>query len=472
MRIRRKCATGQQRVSLRYRLLLAAAAAMLIALSLAGLAIASLFNNHVERRAIAEAQNQQRTLLSAIEMDDNGQPKLTQQPSDPLFTQPYGGLYWQISLGQKALLRSRSLWDYELALPSDDLAENSNHVHTLKGPDGQSLLGVERMLVLRFQGKPKYFRVTVAMDRTAINRATHAFTRELALALLVLGAFLAAASYLQVTVGLQPLVRLRKDLAHIRNTSAPRLQETVPAEVYPLVSEINGLLMEQEESLTKIRARAADLAHGLKTPLTALDGDIRLLRSKGENHIADQIETVSDLMKRHITAVLSRARIAGSRSSGINPLSLRRATEAIIAVTARTPAGAILTYDLDMEPDAIIAMDSADYSELMGNLVENAARFAKSQICIRHEASAEADFIEICDDGPGIIPQNRDKVRQRGLSLDQRGKGRGLGAGLGLSIVSEILESYGAQLALGDSATGGLSAKITLPRRIDFDGFQ
>ncbi|MCC2096163.1 MAG: HAMP domain-containing histidine kinase [Hyphomicrobiales bacterium] len=448
------------RWSLRNRLLLTAAAAMIVALTLAGLAITALFDRHVQRRAIAEMQSHQRILLSAMELDATGKPALTQQPSDPLFDKAYSGLYWQVSRGVKPLLRSRSLWDYELALPKDDLEEDTRHVHELEGPDGAKLLAVERNLVLTHGGKQERFRITVAMDRSAISRATREFSYELAIALLVLGVFLALASYLQVTIGLKPLSRLRADLSQIRSRNSRRLQEKVPTEVFPLVNEINGLLDEQEESLARVRARAADLAHGLKTPLTALEGDIRMLRDKGEVHIADQIEAVSDLMKRHVTAVLSRARIAGSRSSAATALPLRQATEAIIAVTARTPAGGRLTYDLDMEPDASIVMDKADFSELLGNLVENATRYAKATIRIHHEQSAEGDTIEVSDDGPGIAKEHRETVLKRGQSLDRRGQG----AGLGLSIVCEILESYGSHLSLDASAAGGLSVRFTLPR--------
>lgn len=455
---------GAGKGSLRNRLLLTAAAAMLVAIALAGLAIAALFDRHVERRAIAEANNHQRTLLSAIELDANGKLKVLQQPSDPLFDKPYSGLYWQVSQEQETLLRSRSLWDFEMAMPEDDLAEGARHVHTLDGPNGARLLAVEHRLILTYKNKPQNYRVTVALDRASITKATSEFSRELAAALLALAIFLALASYLQVTIGLRPLSRLRRDLAGIRETgqaSTDRLKQDVPAEVLPLVHEINALLDEQEQSLARVRARAADLAHGLKTPLTALDGDIRTLRWKGETGLADQIECVSNLMKRHINAVLARARIAGARRPGVASLPMRTTSEDIIAVAARTPNGAKLSYELDMEPDAMIQMDKADYTELMGNLIENAVRFAHSQVTIAHSRNDEGDTIDVCDDGPGIDPQFREQVLRRGESLDRRGQG----AGLGLSIVSEILESYGAQLSLGTSRAGGLSARFTLPQR-------
>jgi signal transduction histidine kinase len=165
-------------------------------------------------------------------------------------------------------------------------------------------------------------------------------------------------------------------------------------------------------------------------------------------------------MKRHINAVLARARIAGARRRGADSLSLRKATEDIIAVAARTPNGANLSYDLDMEPDATIEMDKADYTELMGNLIENAVRYAQAQVAITHRRDDNGDTIMVCDDGPGIDPQFREQVLRRGESLDRRGQG----AGLGLSIVSEILESYGTQLSLDRSPAGGLSARFTLPR--------
>lgn len=429
------------------------------ALALAGIGLDALFQRHVERRAIAELQVYQRVLAAGLQFDKDGKIGAARQPSDPNFSAPYGGLYWQVSSSGKTLLRSRSLWDFELPLPEDSLPRDGAHVHDLNGPEGTRLIAVERALILSRNGQPVTFRLTVAADRAPLRAASRAFTRELLIALLLLGAFLAIASYIQVTVGLRPLFRLRENLAAVRRADCERLDENVPAEVMPLASEINGLLAEQEKSVTRARFRAADLAHGLKTPLAVLESDIRHLKSQGEVEAAARIKTVSSVMRRHIDAELSRARIAGRRARGRRkPMPVRPALESIVAVIARTPEAAGLEFDLDLDPGIELAIDTADFSELAGNLTENAVRFARKRIRISCTHAAGARTFAVSDDGPGIEPEQMGRIVQRGESMDRRG-----GAGLGLSIVDEIVEAYGGTLALSRACEGGLQVTLTIP---------
>lgn len=444
--------------SLRRRLFFVSLATLAVILVLAGVGLSSLFARHVNRRAAAELDNHMRTLLASLEIAPEGTLKQSAFPSDPLFAQPYSGLYWQVSESGKAILRSRSLWDFEIGLPSDELAASAAHYHDLRGPGTSTLLTLERPLKLASGSGVREYRVVTAIDRQTIGKAVSDFNRDLAIALFALAFVLAAASLLQMQIGLAPLARLQERLARVRRGEHYRLTEAAPLEVQPLIDEINGLLDEQQALIERARGRAADLAHGLKTPLTVLDGDVRRLREKGETELAAQIDIVSRLMRRHVQAELARARIAGGRTSRSVGISTRPAVEAVAGVIARTPEGQTLRYDIDIDPEDKIAMDRKDFEEVIGNLLENAVRYAKELVCISVVNDSGRTRVAICDDGPGIPTDEVARVLTRGESLDQRSNG----AGIGLPIVNEILAVYDSTLKLDRSACGGLCASFVL----------
>ena len=227
----------------------------------------------------------------------------------------------------------------------------------------------------------------------------------------------------------------------------------MPSEVEPLVNEINSLLAAQTTEIERSRARAADLAHGLKTPLAALAADARELRAKGDEHLAARIEQVGEAMRRHVEAELIRARIHGARGSReTHATPVRPLITSLITIQKRTAEGAHVIFEIDCAHDASIAMEKSDLAEVLGNLIENAARHANARVRI----TMQGDRIEIEDDGPGIPVEKRATVVERGQQLDRRGNG----AGLGLAIVQEVLEANGRHLKLDDSPLGGLRASI------------
>lgn len=440
--------------SLRTRLVLAGAAAIIAALFAAGVGLTYLFERHVQRSLADDLDVHVRQILAAIELDPAGKPRLARLPSDPRFNEPLSGLYWQISLDGSDAVRSRSLWDTTLPLAIDTLGQGETHRHQIAGPSNSKLLAVERRVRLNSPAGPKPVRIAVAADLAGIDRARSAFASDLVPALTLLGLVLAAATWIQIGLGLKPLKGLRDGIAAIRNGKSQLIAGAAPTEVAPLVEEINGLLTSQARDMDRSRSRAADLAHGLKTPLAALAADVRTLDSKGETEIAARIRDVGETMRRHVERELARARIRGARAhGGGGKTPLVPLVASLVSIQQRTGEGRKLRFETQLTSDPAVAMDKADLAEVLGNLIENAARHAKSLVRISIDGDGR---VAIEDDGPGIDEALRGAVLERGKRLDEKSGG----AGLGLAIVQEVLDAYGRRLHLAASALGGLKASF------------
>ena len=291
LRLHRPDGRGMMAGSLRLRLFMASTAAVAVALVIAGIGLVFLFERHVERRIGTELDTYLNQMAARVVFNADGSFALRGTLADPRFDKIFSGLYWQI--GDKTAgtyARSRSLWDTKLDLPQDMPAVGAIHVHTIPGPQDSRLLTHERRLAFAASSGEKILRLAVAIDRADVDALSEDFARDVGLSLLLLFAVLIVAAWAQVNVGLKRLNAIREGLAGIRDGKTDRLQIDVPSEIAPLVSEVNSLLNAQEESIQRARDRAADLAHGFKTPLTALLADAKRLRNKGQAEIADEIE--------------------------------------------------------------------------------------------------------------------------------------------------------------------------------------
>jgi len=443
--------------SLRLRLVAGGLVAILIALGVAGAGLVLVFERHVARTLTGELDVHLTQLLAGIDVDAQGNLVLTQPPTDPRFADPLSGLYWQVGDDRGQVIRSRSLWDADMKLPADQLGPGEVHQHRADGPGGKRVLVAERAVTLSAGGKRVIVRLAVAEDLARVSTATSAFARDLAVALILLGCVLTAATWIQVNVGLRPLAALRHGVAEIRAGSVRYLPETVPAEVEPLAKEVNALVEAQEREIEKSRSRAADLAHGLKTPLAALAADAVRLHERGEHAIARDIEAVGESMGRHVDRELARARVRGRAGSGSKPWTeLAPLTRSLIATLARTPDGARVTFEPNIPDDLRVPLDRTDLAEVLGNLLENAVRHAIGRVRVAAEEGIAGPSVTIEDDGKGIDPLQLPNVLERGARLDERGGS----AGLGLAIVQDVLEAYGWKLDLAVSTLGGLKATI------------
>ena len=443
--------TRRWNLSLKLRLAIAGGASLVVALVIAFHGLSLIFERHVERRVAAELNLHLDQLIAALHLD-NGRLSLDREPQDPRFVRPLSGLYWQVESGGE-VLRSRSLWDTELALPPLDPGGPVSR--TIEGPAGSSLLLVEREIVGGKALGNRTVLLAVAVIRTDIEAATSAFRRDMLPYLALLGALFIAATLLQITIGLRPLSALRRKVADIRFGRESRIGDAFPAEVLPLTRELDELVASRELQIRRAREHAADFAHGLKTPLQALAGDVRRLRERGETELADQIQSLAALMRRHVDHQLARARMAGRPTGNAD---VRAVIARLLAVLERTPEGQLLHWDIEDNGDIRVRMDAEDLTELLGNILDNAARYAGGTVSIRTEGTNDEARIVISDDGPGIPADRIDFVLGRGGRLDETSGG----AGLGLAIANDIATAAGGSLSI-ENGTPGLRVTIRLP---------
>ena len=332
--------------SLRLRLLLAAAFAITIALFLAGLALATLFEQQVRARVMQELNNDLLQLAGSIEVVPTGEVKVTRPLADPRFETPYGDKYWSIARvpanDSKPLLRSRSFWDSEPALRS-------------VGPEGEPLISVERTITIGSGGKDVSLHLVVSTHAAEIASPLSRFRNQLILYLLLIGMALTIAAWFQVAIGLRPLQTLRDQLPELGGSHTKRLSGEFPNEVQPLVSELNEVLDLRDKSLARARHRAGDLAHGLMTPLTILTAISRQLEEKGLTHYGNEINEQIEKMRGHVERGLVRARLSTGRGYELTPLAEN--VDAVIATLRKLPKGAEIQWHNNVPSEALVPLE-------------------------------------------------------------------------------------------------------------------
>jgi len=457
--------------SLGFRLLAATLIALLVALSLAGVLLAGLFREHVlgQFEAVLVAQLDQ--VIARLEFDATGRPQIDPQAlSDPRWSRPYSGLYWQIDAGpggagQRGVLRSRSLWDAELAVPADASGDGSLHVHQTAGPGGATLLVVERT-VRRGDSAGTSWRVIVAADLRGTQAAIARFNGTLAASLAVLFGLLCAAALAQVAVGLAPLRTLRRALAAVHAGRAQRLEGRFPNELQPLIDDFNGVLDRNAEVVLRARTQAGNLAHAIKTPLAAMTQAAASARQHPEAaaELASLVHEQVELARRHVDWHLARSRAAAAQGVPGARTVLAPVLAGLVRVLDKLYAGrgAVVVCD-PVDPGWAFAGEAQDLQEILGNVLDNACKWARSRVHVRAARVRDGDrvrlLIDVDDDGPGIDAARREVVMNRGARLDESVPG----SGLGLAIVQELAGLYAGGVKLGASALGGLRVELTLP---------
>jgi signal transduction histidine kinase len=447
--------------SLKLRFLIAAALTIALALGLAGLALSYIFEHHVERRVVAELDTYLDQIAAGLEIGVDGVPTVEANLAEPRFEQPLSGLYWQVSENGTAIESSRSLWDQSLALPELATLKTGESEHiSIPGPSGNPLYVLVKKLAVGSGASTRTLVLASGIDVAELRLIQREFDTELALMLGFLGTFLLAAAWLQVMLGLRPLAILREQLAKVVAGTEKRLAGNYPGEVVPLVEELNGLIASQEQSIARARARAGDLAHGLKTPLTVLSGRARELSAAGIGEAGREIEEQIEAMRRHVERELVKARISHARAA--NLMTLAPLIDKVVNTMQRMPRGAEITWTKNVEPGLIARIDAVDGAELIGNLLDNARKWTRSEIRIAGHQNSKG--VELCleDDGPGVPEEEMASVLKRGHRLDSTV----VGTGLGLAIASDIVDAYGAEMALYRSPLGGLGVKLILPSAV------
>lgn len=465
--------------SLRWRLLGLTLVAVTVALLGAGFLIASLFRTHVTAQLETQLLRQLDQLTAALEPDAQQRPQLKTPLSDPRWHTPYSGLYWQIEalapagvppVPARPVLRSRSLWDAALALPPDDLARGELHRHRIPGPDGQGLLVLERRVqfVTAEQGAAQAkqpaagWRLTVAADGAELDRAVASFSRQLALSLTVLGLALLLAAWAQVSLGLLPLRKLQAAVLSIRQGRAQRLNGAFPAEVDPLVQDFNHVLDQNEQVVQRARQMTGNLAHAIKTPLAVL-GNLADAPGADRHAWAGQLQEQLTSIRHQVDWHLGRARAAGTGVAGLRT-DLAPVVDGLVRVMHKVHAHRegrpeLVITVAPLPPGLQFAGEAQDLQEMVGNLLDNACKWARSRVVL---AASHADGrlrITIEDDGPGLREAERSRVFERGVRADERTPG----SGLGLDIARELAGLYQGEVRLDVAGLGGLQATLTLP---------
>ena len=447
------------RGSLRFRLLLGTLFWIAATILVAGWGLGNMFRQHVEQQFHAELKTHLDQLTAQLVLDDQGQPTLAMSLSDPRLNKPFAGLYWQIDRlagpsfpASPGVMRSRSLWDQVLRGPVDTPASGDVHQHRIAGPQGEMLGMVERSV--RIDELP--LRLIVAADESLMIEPVARFSKELWLALGVLGLGLALAALVQVYVGLAPLRKLRAALGRVHCGEAQRMEGVFPAEIMPLVEEFNTVLVRNAEVVERARTQAGNLAHALKTPLSVLanaaDGKDEALARL----VAAQVE----MARRQVEYHLARAQAAAAVSLPGARTPLGPVVDGLVRTMQRIHAGRDL--ELVVKPmSATLAFrgEAQDFQEMLGNLLDNACKWALRRVEIDAGIEQHRLVILVDDDGKGIAVEQRQAMLRRGVRADQQVPG----SGLGLAIVDDLAGMYGGQVVLADSPLGGLRAILTLP---------
>jgi len=437
--------------SLTARLILVAALGALPVLLIAGASLLWLFFERIESKFDAFLTAYQQQLIAGAEVNAAGELRLSALPADPHFNLPFSGWYWQVSDGARTLAQSPSAGPLQ---GSDGLPiSHFEGAEDWIGPGEVELRAVAR--VVRLPESDRRIRVVVMGPHAEIDQEVLAFGLQLALALGALGLAFLLATALQVRYGLLPLGALRGALHKVRKGTAPRLAGDYPSEVAPLVDELNEVLAHNEALISRARVQAGNLAHGLKSPLTVLRHELTELKDERGEILRDQVAIIGDQVER----VLARIRAAGPLSAATGRTRVDRVLQDLAFSLDIIHRERGLTIDLDCPEEALFPGDAADLAEMLGNLMDNACKWAKSRV--RASVAVDGDHLAILidDDGPGIPSARREAALKRGGRLDQTVPG----SGLGLDIVREIAELYRGSLQLEDSPRGGLRVRLALP---------
>ncbi|WP_342109879.1 sensor histidine kinase [Methylobacterium sp. SI9] len=439
------------RHSLRLRLGLAAAALIALALLLAGIGLTVILDRVLDARTADGLDRTAKLIAGRVGLAPDGRPTLSREPPDPRFATPYGGLYWQVEAGSH-VLRSRSLWDRSLDLGQADAAGTIDTT----GPDGGRLIAVVQPLTIGPGGAETQLRVIVAEDRRNLAASRTTFLRLLVPALVALFVVLTLAMALFVRRALAPFRVLQADLLAVHAGTRTRLPEHFPDEVRPLVADLNRLLDAQERALIRARDAAADMAHGLKTPLAVLDALAR--RTDADPILSAEIAEQARAMGGQVERALARARIAASGDLRRRSCRVAPVAERLVATLRRLPEGDSLAWAVSVPDTLAYPGEEGELMEVLGNLLDNARKWAHRRVRLTGAMDAKRLSLAVDDDGPGMSA-----AAIAGIGRGQRWDETRPGTGFGIAIARDVAEAAGAQLAFGRSELGGLRAELTWP---------
>jgi signal transduction histidine kinase len=453
------------RGSVSRRMILIATAWIFVLLVGGGVALNRVLTDALTRNFDEQLEYLLTSMIVSAELGPGGEVVLNRELADQRFLEPGSGAYWQISGAGFEPFPSRSLWDRRLRVnqrhddrelhiyDSDEFVDKTPRTdRDPNDPNNQMLRIAERDLKL--PGSSIRWKFQVAQSRDGLDAQIATLRRTLVRSFVLLGLGLIVMVGLQTWYGLLPLRKVRKEIARLRAGTSRRIEDRMPAEIAPMVEELNALVEHNDRQAEEARRHAGNLAHALKTPLSV----IMNAAAAGQDDLAPTVIREARTMRRQIDHHLARARAVGRRGSAHSRAAVWPSIEAVERAVARLyPA---VRIDVDGQKDLVAHIERQDLDDLLGNLVENAAKYGGGSVFVT--ARVEAGFVEILveDDGRGIPEADRIRIFDRGVRLDS-GKP---GTGLGLAIVRDVAEIYDGTVSLEESEDlGGLLVRLRLP---------
>src|SRR5271166_5584450 len=448
--------------SIAFRLFLSAAFWSTLILALAGLGLSALNARWTEANFDDQLGVYMKALIANVAIPNDEAKGAAPAAIAPQFELAFSGWYWQITrldANPPEIRASKSLFATQLPQLAAGAEQGAILSGYVIGPGGHELRMLQRQIDAGDEGR---YLVQVAANADVIEGQERSFEWALAATFLTLALALIGSTALAVRFGLRPLRVLREGVAGIRRGEAERIAGEFPQDVAPLATEVNQLIDANREIVERARTQVGNLAHALKTPLSVLMNEADAMSPT----LSEKVREQAEIMRRQVTFYLDRARAAArARAIGI-VTDVKPVVEGLVRTYETLHGDRALTFDVELQPGLKFRGEAQDLTDLIGNLLDNAGKWARERVSIRAARAVGGDHdpapfltAEIDDDGPGLDKSARAAAIERGKRLDESRPG----SGLGLSIVVDLASIYGGALELDESPLGGLRAILRLP---------
>ena len=442
--------------SLALRLFLSASVWIIFTLFSGGLLLSNVFRESTQKAFEDKLNFFMETLIGASRVDSTSSITVVSELGDPRFFRPYSGWYWQINEKSKTLVRSRSMWDQVFTLDKRLIGGRAKFIdETLRqsaqnnpGVSSQNLVVIQREI--SFPGMSTPITFMVSGNTNEFEKNISRYNNILVSSLVLLGLGLFVSVFLQVKFGLLPLEKIKNSLFKIRNGDATKLEDIYPTEVSPLAKEINTLLDHNEKIISRAKMNVGNLAHALKTPVAVIKNHITVKKND------DVIDSQMIVIENYINKYLQKARASATSKLKKTKIDITEVIKKMRQIFKKINPELKIIFKSNNEK-FLIAGSEDDMDEIIGNVMENACKWTKTQVIIEIFKISK-DQIKLCisDDGPGLPEKKMKEVFDRGFRLDEQTQG----TGLGLNIVKDAVKNLAGSVWLEKSKFGGLKVNI------------
>ena len=442
--------------SLALRLFLSASVWIIFTLFSGGLLLSNVFRESTQKAFEDKLNFFMETLIGASRVDSTSSITVVSELGDPRFFRPYSGWYWQINEKSKTLVRSRSMWDQVFTLDKRLIGGRAKFIDEAlrqttqnnPGVSSQNLVVIQREI--SFPGMSTPITFMVSGNTNEFEKNISRYNNILVSSLVLLGLGLFVSVFLQVKYGLLPLEKIKNSLFKIRNGDATKLEDIYPTEVSPLAKEINTLLDHNEKIISRAKMNVGNLAHALKTPVAVIKNHITAKKND------DVIDSQMIVIENYINKYLQKARASATSKLKKTKIDITEVIKKMRQIFKKINPELKIIFKSNNEK-FLIAGSEDDIDEIIGNVMENACKWTKTQVIIEIFKISK-DQIKLCisDDGPGLPEKKMKEVFDRGFRLDEQTQG----TGLGLNIVKDAVKNFSGSVWLEKSKFGGLKVNI------------